>query len=709
LALLLPTVIEDLNAVVMSKAIQAVLFAVLALSGSAERIGSKELMSANPIRKVVTLLQDMQKKVESEGATEDELFEKFQCYCKNGKVTLAESIEAAETKIPQLESQIEEMGGAAAQLVEDLKNHKADREAAKEAQATATATREKEAAAFAKEHAESTANLEAATKATAAITKGLGGSFLQTGAAAVLRRLVLTQDMTNDARDDLTNFLAGGNQEYAPGSDEIVGILKQMMDTMQKDLADVIAQEDEAKKEYDGLMGAKEKEIASLTKAIEEKTKRVGEVGVELVNLKEDLDDTSESLAEDKKFLKDLDGNCETKAKEYEATVKTRQEELLAIADTIKMLNSDDALDLFKKTLPSSAASLLQIDLSEKQVRNQALRALSKGRGHKNFGIDLIALALRSKGGANFDKVLKMIDDMVILLGKEQVDDDDKKAYCAKEFDESDDKKKVLERSVSDLTKAIEEASGTVATTVEEIKALEEGIVKLDKEVAGATEQRKEEHEEFTSTLAGNNGALALIEMAKNRMNKFYNPKLAKFIQTEAPAEAFIQLRLRTRLMDAPALVQHRTKKQESSGVIAMMDGLLADLNKEILEMELTEKDAQGDYETMVNDAAEKRGADSKSIEEKEGARAALEAEVVKMGDHKASEEAELMATKQYISELHADCDWLIDNFETRKEARTNEIDAMKKAKAVLSGAGFVQTDDSLVQTARRSVLARRI
>jgi len=681
LALFPPTVIAEVNAVVMAKIIQVVLFALLSLSGSAERIASKELVSANPIRRVVTMLQMMQKKVEEEGAKEDELFEKFVCYCKNGKVELAKAIEEAETKIPQLESQIEEMGGAAAQLVEDLKNHKADREAAKEAMATATAQREKEAAAFAKEHAESMANLEAATKATAAIEKGLGGSFLQTGAAAVLRRLVLTQDMTNDGRETLTNFLAGSNQEYAPGSDEIVGILKQMMDTMQADLKDVIAQEDEAKKEYDGLMAAKEAEVGSLTKAIESKTKRVGEVGVELVNLKEDLEDTSESLAEDKKFIADLEKNCETKMKEHEATLKTRQEELLAIADTIKMLNSDDALDLFKKTLPS-AASLLQIEVSDKEVRHQALRALSNLRRHNSVGIDLIALALRGKK-VSFDKVLVMIDDMVVLLGKEQVDDDTKKAYCAKEFDESDDKKKVLERSIGDLGKAIEEASGTVATTMEEIKALEEGITALDKDVAAATEQRKEEHEEFSSTLASNNGALALIEMAKNRMNKFYNPKLAK----------------------AAALVQYSAKKQESSGVIAMMDGLLSDLNKEILQMEMEEKDAQEDYEKMVNDAAEKRGADSKSVEEKEAARAELEAEVVKMSDHKASEEAELMATKQYISELHADCDWLIDNYETRKEARVNEIDALKKAKDVLSGASFTQ--DSLLQTNRRGHLRR--
>merc|ERR1719502_1349193 len=99
--------------------------------------------------------------------------------------------------------------------------------------------------------------------------------------------------------------------------------------------------------------------------------------------------------------------------------------------------------------------------------------------------MDLISLALRGKK-VDFTKVLKMIDDMVVLLGKEQTDDDEKKAYCEAEFDKSDDKKKALERTISDLEKTIEEDKGTVATLTEEIKALEDGIVKLDREVAGA-------------------------------------------------------------------------------------------------------------------------------------------------------------------------------------------------------------------------------
>merc|ERR1719235_2051267 len=121
-----------------------------------------------------------------------------------------------------------------------------------------------------------------------------------------------------------------------------------------------------------------------------------------------------------------------------------------------------------------------------------------------------------------------MIDDMVVLLGKEQQDDDNKKEFCVIEFDQMDDKKKALERAISDLEKALEEDKEMVETLKSEIKALEEGIVALDKDVTDSTEQRKKENAEFEATLAANTAAVDLIKFAKNRMQKFYNPKLYK-------------------------------------------------------------------------------------------------------------------------------------------------------------------------------------
>merc|ERR1719162_2197891 len=319
------------------------------------------------------MLQMMQKKVEAEGKKEAELTEKFMCYCKNGVGALQASLDAAKDKNEQLIASIEETGAALKQTKADLKGAQESRAEAKEAVAKATAIRAKEAAAFAKESGDFKTNIAAMKKATAAVAKGMGGAFLQTRTGSVVKQLSITMDLSSIDREMLTAFLTQGQNQgddagYAPASGSIVGILKQMTETMEKDLASATSDEQALLKDFDGLMAAKTKEINTLTKEIETKTARVGELGVELVTQKEDLDDTSKSFAEDTQFLKDLESDCKTKDDEWAKICQIRAEEMLAIGETIKILNDDDALDLFKKTLP--APSLLQITFTGKALKS---------------------------------------------------------------------------------------------------------------------------------------------------------------------------------------------------------------------------------------------------------------------------------------------------------------------------------------------------
>merc|ERR1712203_1253308 len=199
------------------------------------------------------------------------------------------------------------------------------------------------------------------------------------------------------------------------------------------------------------------------------------------------MGDTKESLADDTKFLAELDAGCDKKAAEWEVIKKTRAEELLALAETIKVLNDDDALELFKKTLPSASASFVQMQVSSSQIRSRALDAITgalQQRRQSTLGrqpqLDLIALALNGKQ-MGFDKVISMIDELVANLKKEQSDDDAKKEYCTAEFDKSDDKKKTLENSIADSEAAIAEMQNAIATLTDEIAALESAIKSLDK------------------------------------------------------------------------------------------------------------------------------------------------------------------------------------------------------------------------------------
>merc|ERR1719265_128450 len=667
----------------------------------------------------------MVKMIEAEGKKETEIHEKYMCYCQTSEATLSDSIEEANTKIPQLESSIKEAEETKLKLEGEITKAQTDRASAKEAMATAMAMRTKEAAAFTKESTTDKSNLDALKKALAAIEKGLAGAFLQTNDAQVLRRLSINNAALADVdRDMLVSFLSGTEDEDSPGFDEIVGMLKQMQDEMEKDVAEEAATEADAQQNYEEMMAAKKQEIETLTMAIEEKMTRVGELGIEIATMKNDLEDTQEDLADDTKFIEDLKKTCALKAKEWDGIVKARKEELIALAETIKILNDDDALELFKKAVPS--ASFMQIQESSSAVRARA-RAVLKASAYHSPQLDLVQLYLGGKK-AGFEKVIKLIDEMVATLKKEQIADDEKKEYCDTQFDISDDKKKELERTISDTDKAIDESKEVLETVTAEIKALEASIAATDKSVAEATAQRKEENAEFKGMMAANKGAKELILFAKNRMQKFCNPKLYKpppkrelseeeritlnmggtLAPTEAPGGiagtgiGFFQINTQASQHnkngaknvappppppEAPAAF--KKKGQESGGVLAMMDMIKAEIEKEVQEMEFAEKDAQAEYESMVKDAAAKRAADTKSIAEKEAAKAELESQVIAHEDKKAAETDELMATKQYIAELHADCDCLIENYGTRKEARAAEVDALKNAKAVLAGADY--------------------
>merc|ERR1740123_1646070 len=291
------------------------LICLLAIAAPLTLHAAEQQHRDNPIRKVVTMLQGMQKKVEEETKTELALFEKYMCYCKTAGGDLDAGLTESEAKVESMKAALKSATEKKTQTKADLTEHQTSRAEAKAAMEEATGIREKEATAFAKFQEDSETNLGALGKAIPAIEGGMKGSFLQTNAALVLRRFAMEKAVLQDeTRQELLEFLSTKNvEEYAPQSGQITGILK----TMEEE---------------------------------------------------NDIEDTEQSIGDDKKFIQELAVNCEKKKKEWAEICKLRQQELVALAETIKILNDDDALELFKKTLPS--ASFVEI-----QVTSQAVRA----------------------------------------------------------------------------------------------------------------------------------------------------------------------------------------------------------------------------------------------------------------------------------------------------------------------------------------------
>merc|ERR1719253_710813 len=321
----------------------------------------------------------------------------------------------------------------------------------------------------------------------------------------------------------------------------------------------------------------------------------------------------------------------------------------------------------------------------------------------------------------DFSKIMAMIDGMAKVLGEEQKDDDATKSYCDKELTKSLQDKKDSEEAIATSEAAIEEMTDESATLGDEIKRLGKEIKALDKAVAEATEQRKEEHEDFITFQTENNAALQLIEKAKNRLYKFYRPNLYKeapkqeltdeekilaasgrsdMIATEAPVmiagttqTVFVQFRAHVRKAAPPPPPDtwgaYQKKDGKSNGVLALMDMLMKELQGDVTEATHNEETSQKDYERLMADSQASRGQNVESITDKEGAKADMDVKAEQTKQQKASQETELGNVKQYIVQLHASCDFLVSNYDLRKAARSNELESLANAKSVLSGADF--------------------
>jgi len=646
---------------------------------------------ANPIRKVVRLLQAMDEKVREEGKNREKLFDKYMCYCKSSEESLSKSIATAEDRLPQLQSSTKEATADHAQIKEELKQHKTERSEAKKALTTSQALGEKELKALGAEETELKQNIQALGRAAEAVQKGMG-NFLQTNAAKTLQRLSLSMDMATADRDVLASFLVGESTSDEPQSGEILGILKEMYDSMSRDLENVQGEITTTTNNLENLVTAKKREVAAASKAIEAKTAREGELAVNIATLKHDLADVSETLENDQTFLVDLKKSCKVKAEEWKEYQTIQSQELIALSETIKLLNDDDALELFKKTLPSSAASFvessppsfLQMKSQARGVRRRAVASL-RAVSPSDPRYDLLELAVRGEA-QGFEQIITMIDDLIGVLRKEQSEDDHKKTFCLSEIDKTEDEHKTARRAVSDTKATIADRADSLGELNFIIADMVSGIKELDKQVAEATESRKKEHEQSMAELAENSAAKGLLEVAKKRLSKFYNAKLFRAPEKkEADGVELLQQGFRQPEAD----LSYKKKSEEQGGVVAMINMLREDLIKKITIMETEEKAAQSDYEMYVDEVAQKRALDSKALSDKEGEKAELEASLHEDKETLSDHQDDVLVSKKELTDLHQDCDWFLKNFELRRQARIDERDALSKAKAVLSGADF--------------------
>jgi len=498
-------------------------------------------------------------------------------------------------------------------------------------------------------------------------------------------------------------------------------MLKAMLDEFTRASAELAASEAAADKAFGQMKATKEKDVSFAKDAIETKKTRSGALAVEIVQTKNGLEDSTEELAKTQKFLATLSEQCAAKKKDWDYRTNMRAQEKAAIGQAIAILNDDDALDVFKKAasafVQTHRTGFLQAGKPKTaaviQKVQSILTSVMKAQKDRSHQLEMIQYTLSSKGAVDFSAVVKMVDEMVAVLEKQIKDDSTHKDWCIKELTEADKNMKAVTDKAAQVESSIEELTDYAESLTEDLAALKEDIASLDKDVASATEDRKAEHAEYVEELSLTETAIQLIAKAKNRLQKFYNPtvykappKVEKSMEEKIIAggsSALTQAEMKFDMPDELAFLQAHVKQPEapatygeykpkggkSGGVMALMDMISGELVSSKSTISFEEKTAQKAYLEFMSESQVTRSQTLKTLTEKESSKADIGSRITAAKEAKAVTYQEMENVHGLTSSLHGNCDFIVGNFESKVAARKQEIEGLKNAKAVLSGASY--------------------
>merc|ERR1712224_1016020 len=620
---------------------------------------------------------------------------KMACWCETNDKEKTKAIADAEARISDLTTKIEELTANSARLNTEIKNLEKEVAENQNALDKATAIRQKQLAEFNEEEKDALEAISALKAAVTVLSKHnsllqVPRSHLVGVAASVQNQMqkhaaVLAGVLTHAERRALASFVQSPEdyfdaaptfkQSYAPQSGEIFGILKQMKETFESNLSASQKEEMANQKAYEDLKAAKEAEIAAGQEQIDTKTQELADTDEKNAQAKEDVEDTKKTLSADEEFLMMLKEKCSMTDSEWEERQKTRQLEMEACSKALAVLSSDDAHDLFTKTFNPSLVQKENAMHSER--RNQASKLLSSV-AKKLQNPRLATLAVRVRLDA-FTRVKKAIDDMVAQLLKEKEDEIKHKDFCVEEFNTNELQTEKKDRQKQDLSAKIDDLEQTIKDLTKAIDQLKAEVAEMQVQLKRAGEDREKENKEFQMTVADQRATQKLLTAALNILKGFYAKKAAAaLVQTEQPAGP-----------PPPAGFEAYKKNAAAGGVMGMIQQIINDAKAMEAEAIRSEEDAQKAYEDFVKDTNGSIEEKSKDIVNKSDAKAKAEGELVQATEEKEAVLLELEQLSNYNAQLHQSCDFVMKNFEIRQTARDEEVEALRQAKAILSGAKF--------------------
>mmetsp|Transcript_89961 Transcript_89961/g.160114 ORF Transcript_89961/g.160114 Transcript_89961/m.160114 type:complete len:666 (-) Transcript_89961:167-2164(-) len=657
------------------------LLAVLVVAVTSLTLDASDGARSRPVTKVVKLLKGMQASLETELKEDEETHEKMTCWCKSNTEEKTKSIEEAETRIKALQGRVAELSATGSRLTVEIEHLKGEIAENKGSMDTATALRKTQVSEFHNDEKDLLDSVGSVGGALETLSPG-DGSFLQipkariAGAAAKLKALVERHPklLSAEQREKVEELVLAPLQRPAflqqkigpeDGEGAITGVLTGLKDDFSHQLESLHSQEKSDKIAFESLTKAKGAEIEAGRTQLEAKQEQKASANLEAVEAKQDIEDTTASLNADTELLAQVKERCGGMDVEFEKRRQMRTEEIAAVVKATEVLDNDEAHDSFSKTF-----SFLQASSINGQ-RERAAAMLSEAS--KTGGARLTTLSLMMKLDS-FEKVKKAIESMVTDLKTQQKDEVKQKDWCGDEL--AKNQLQVQGKTQEKESKSAELATMTSSTSQldGEIKSLGDEVTEMQKQIQLASQNREKENKEFQTTVTEQRQTQTLLQQALTVLKAFY----------EKPQESLVETK--NEMEPAP---EFKAFKQSSGnfGVMSMLQQLVADAKAMEAEATFGEKKAQEDYEAFAKSTTAAVEAKNKSIGDKSEEKAEFEASLVQAKEAKEGVASELQQLSQESLNLHESCDFVLQNFDSRQSAREDEIDALRQAEAMLSGA----------------------
>mmetsp|Transcript_61203 Transcript_61203/g.113603 ORF Transcript_61203/g.113603 Transcript_61203/m.113603 type:complete len:679 (+) Transcript_61203:73-2109(+) len=654
---------------------------------AAETLAAK----VTPVEKVLQMLNGMVAKGEQEKHEEQVQFAAYKQFCDDTSVLKERAIQQADDAIEMLQADIAKYGADSERLVQEIAGHDADIAAWTGDMKAAAKVRELEVADYSATHQDYSESVEALREAIQ-VLKAQSFSRSQASSLTQLKKVRDLNFIPKEARKALEVFLEQDPEEslnvvapeaaaYEFRSHGIVEMLEKLLDKFIDERTDLEKAELNSKHAHDLLV----QDLTDQTNQAKEDRGNKAQANARALQDKAEsegsLSDTQATREDDAKYLSDLKATCSSKATDFEQRQKLREEELLTLQKAIGILSSPEVAGHAEKYLPSMLQNVHKKSQALVQIRSegsapaqqQVAQYLQEQAGRLHSRI-LSTMAAHASDDP-FEKVKKMIKDLIVRLMEEANEEAEHKGWCDTELATNEQTRKEKTAAVEKLHAEIDELEASIAKLTEDITQLTEDVAALEKAMAEATTLRQEEKANNTQTIADAKEAQTAVAAALTVLKEFY----AKAGEATALMQ---QQPVAPEIFDSP----YKGMQAENGGVIGMLEVIQSDFARLESDTAAAEAAAQKAYDEFMTTSEVDKAQKTKDIEHKTAKKQDHEQMLIVKKEDLEGTQKELDAALAYYDKLKPSCVDAGVSYEDRVARRKEEIESLQEALRILNG-----------------------